>query len=184
MELVVLYVASAAIACVVMGRIIVSVRRAHGYGFVVACAVSGLVAILSMVKLRCIIDAYPCGFMSFTGGITWHLIPGLVVFAVGYAVLTSGLNLIVPLGFTHWLEQLGRSIAPLLGCSLAVVWEILPIGVIHPPSHGGPCPNLPVICHDIPVMGRGGLLYWTAPFVFWAVATLFGDVRKLRRSAR
>jgi hypothetical protein len=182
MGLVLLYVGLAVIACIVVGAIIVKVRRVQGSGFLAAAIVWGLVTILAMIKTRCTFDVYPCGFMSFTGGITWHLVPGLVGFAVGYLALTFALNHIVALGFMYCFEQLGRSIAPLLGLSLAVVWEVLPVGVIHPPSHGGPCPSVPVICHDVPVFGRGGLLYWTLPFVLWSVASLWVDLRRILRS--
>jgi hypothetical protein len=45
----------------------------------------------------------------------------------------------------------------------------VPFQSIHPPNLGGTCPNIPVICHDVPLWGFGGALWWTAPFFAAAV---------------
>jgi hypothetical protein len=138
-------------------------------------------SVLVMIKLRCTIDAYPCGFMSFTGGFTWHLLVGAVVFLVTWGFAGALLHQIRPVGWTTWMERLGRAGAPGLGLWVAVIRETLPVRVIHPPSYGGPCPDLPVICHDLPLLGFGGLLYWTAPFGLWAVVTLWVDLKRALR---
>jgi hypothetical protein len=130
-----------------------------------------------MIKLRCGIDSYPCGFMSFSGGFTWHVLPGLLGFIACWMLVATILNGISTIGWFEWMEGLGRSTAPLLGLWIAVVWEILPIAIIHPPELGGRCPSLPVICHDVPLMGRGGLLYWSVPFGIWTMATMWRDIR-------
>jgi hypothetical protein len=125
-----------------------------------------------MIKLRCATNAYPCGFMSFAGGFTWHLLVGAAAFLGIWGLAAALLHRVRPVGWTTWMEGLGRAGAPLLGLWLAVISETLPVRVIHPPSHGGPCPDLPVICHDLEFLGFGGLLYWTASFGLSAVVTL------------
>jgi len=118
---------------------------------------------LGMIKLRCRIDAYPCGWMSFQPGPTWHIIPVLAaVVGVGWLLYALGLEL---------------TVLPLAGGWLALAWYVMPISIIHPPSHGGHCPNVPILCHDMPVMGMGGLFYWLLPFVAWT------GVRLVRRIA-
>jgi hypothetical protein len=107
-------------------------------------------SVLFMIKLRCSIDAYyECGFMSFEDGFTWHLAIGFLIFLVGWIALAAVLRLVTG---KPWLERLGKSAAPLVGLWLPVVWEVLPINLIHPPNapRPGPCPNIPIICHDLP----------------------------------
>jgi hypothetical protein len=133
---------------------------------------------LFMIKLRCLPGGnYPCGFMSFFGGFTWHFFAGLV-FSVAIWVL-SAFFLMKNLGghLVGRMAEVGYWARPLVGLSLAFVWEILPVSIIHPPAQGGPCPNIPVICHDMPFLGYGGLLYWGLPFVIWATFTLYCGIR-------
>jgi hypothetical protein len=134
-------------------------------------------SILFMIKLRCMTEAYPCGFMSFTGGFTWHLVLGFVVFIAMWALSGAVLNCVYPINWADWMGILGRSMIPLVGLWLAVVWEVLPVSLIHPPTHGGPCPFLPIVCHDTPLMGFGGLAYWAGPFVLWAAVFVCRDVK-------
>lgn len=110
---------------------------------------------LGMVKIRCRFDApFPCGWMSFTYGVTWHVLISAVF--VGLAAFT-----IHRLGLTE-------AVKPLSGGWIALFWSVLPVTVIHPPSHGGPCPYIPLVCHDLPLFSLGGLFYWLLPFVVWS----------------
>jgi hypothetical protein len=158
---------------------ITRLRSAKTAGAIVGSFVCICFSILVMIKLRCAIDSYPCGFMSFTGGFTWHLLPGLFGFTASWMLGAAVLNSMSAIGWFESMERLGRSMAPLLGLWIAVVWEILPVGIIHPHEYGGECPSLPVICHDIPLMGHGGLLYWSAPFGIWSIATMWSDIKPI-----
>lgn len=162
---------------------IVRLRKIRPNGLLIGALGALPFSVLVMIKLRCSIDAYPCGFMSFTGGFTWHLLVGLVIY-IGMWILTSiALNLgDSSIGRARWMEILGCSSTPLLGLWIAVVWEMLPVSVIHPPLFGGPCPSLPIICHDTPLLGFGGLAYWALPFVSWAAYTVYVDLKFTSRS--
>lgn len=155
-----------------------AVRKSSLNGFLIGSLAAVWLSVLFMIKLRCRIAEYPCGFMSFTGGFTWHLFVGLVIFLGTWALAAVALNHVRSLGWWTWMDFLGRSMAPLLGLGIAVIWEVLPVSVIHPPFVGGPCPDLPVICHDIPLLGFGGLAYWSAPFLAWTAVTLWLDLKQ------
>jgi hypothetical protein len=155
---------------------ITRVRSANTAGLIVGTFAGMCFSILFMIKLRCAVDSYPCGFMSFTGGLTWHLLPGLMGFAAAWMLCAAMLNRTRGIGWFEWMGRIGRSMAPLLGLWIAVVWESLPVEIIHPHEFGGVCPSLPIICHDIPLMGFGGLLYWSAPFGIWAAVTIWRDI--------
>jgi hypothetical protein len=157
---------------------IVRLRRTGASGWFTGGLAGILFAMLFMIKFRCSVAAYSCWFMSFTGGFTWHVVPGLVAFSAGWIAVSGLLNRSRPLTLWAWMERVGRSLTPLLGLGIVAVWEVLPVALIHPPSHGGVCPDLPIICHDTPLLGRGGLLYWSVPFVLWAVCTLAADVTR------
>jgi hypothetical protein len=109
-----------------------------------------------MIRIRCKFDiGFNCGWMSFSPGITWHIIPAaLIIVLIAWSIYHLGM---------------AEAVKPLSGAWLALIWYSLPVGVIHPPSHGGPCPNIPIICHDFPLLGIGGLFYWLLPFVLWAM---------------
>ena len=139
-----------------------------------------LFSILFMIKVRCRTGAYGCGFMSFTGGFTWHIIAGLMVFLGMWALCGAILSCSLDGGWLFSMDHFGRAMTPLLGLSVAVIWEILPVWLIHPPFVDGMCPDLPIICHDIPLWGYGGLLYWTAPFFIWTVIAVWWDVNRLQ----
>lgn len=140
---------------------------------------------LFMIKLRCTLADYPCGFMSFMGGFTWHFLIGAAIFLGVWGLTATILNRLRPHGWSTWMAFLGRAGAPLLGLWVAVIWITLPIGIIHPPSFGGPCPDIPIICHDLPFLGFGGTLWWTAPFLLWSMVTLCADLkRSLQQNAR
>ena len=127
----------------------------------------GAFPFLGMVKFRCHFgNGWPCGWMSFYGGVTWHIIPA--------AWITLSVGLIA------WSLNLDRALRPLVGAWLALAWYTLPVGIIHPPSHGGPCPEWPILCHDRPLLGFGGLFYWLAPFVTWTAVRM---VRHRRATA-
>lgn len=181
MSLLYLLVTVGLLVAVVIG--IARLQRARTNGFVIGGIICICFSVLFMVKLRCTTGNYNCGFMSFAGGFTWHLLPGVIAFMGSWILLAALLNSLHTLGWFAWMDRLGFSMAPLMGLWIALIWEILPVGVIHPPSHGGPCPSIPIICHDIPLMGRGGLLYWTAPFAIWAVVSVWRDTNKLLRES-
>lgn len=111
---------------------------------------------LGMIRIRCRFGTgFNCGWMSFTPGVTWHIIPAAIV--VGVVVW-----------LIHYLRMM-ELVKPLSGAWVGLLWYSLPIAVIHPPSHGGPCPSIPIICHDVPLLGMGGLFYWLLPFVLWTM---------------
>ena len=174
-----LYMTVAMVAVGTTAMSIILVRKSVTSGFIVGGIAALCFATLFMIKLRCAVDAYPCGFMSFTGGFTWHFFAGLLSFAMLWILAGVLLNMMRASGWLVWMDHLGRAMAPLLGLGIAVVWEILPVTIIHPPYVDGPCPDIPIICHDIPVLGFGGLLYWTAPFMIWTAWTIWTDVGRL-----
>ena len=148
-------------------------------GYVIGSMACIWFSILFMIKLRCsVTDEHVCGFMSFTGGFSWHLFVGLLVFLGSWSLASFMLNHAQAKGWSVWMDQLGRSMTPLLGLVIAVIWEILPSEVIHPSFDRGSCPDLPIICHDIPLMGLGGLFYWTAPFILWAAVNMWMDIKQ------
>lgn len=159
--------------------LILIVRRRGISGWFVGCLAGICFSILFMIKMRCKTDTYGCGFMSFTGGFTWHLFAGLAVFGGMWALCGLILSRSVSEEWQFTMNHLGRAMTPLLGLGIAVVWEVLPVSLIHPPFVDGVCPDLPIICHDIPVWGYGGLLYWTAPFFAWATISIWLDVNRL-----
>ena len=119
----------------------------------------GAFPFLGMVKLRCrFAEGWPCGWMSFHGGITWHIIPATWI--------------MLSVGVIAWTLNTDRALHPLAGAWLALVWYSLPAWFIHPPSHGGSCPDWPILCHDRPLFGIGGLAYWLAPFIAWTAVRL------------
>ena len=75
---------------------------------------------LFMIKLRCMTEAYPCGFMSFRGGFTWHLLLGFVVFVAMWALSGAVLNCVYPRNWADWMSILGRSMIPLVGFAKAL----------------------------------------------------------------
>jgi hypothetical protein len=125
--------------------------------------------LLGMVKLRCRIDApsYPCGWMSFHSGITWHAMPVALIIAACAAVV--------------YRARLTYIVAPLAGGWAGLAWYAMPVRIIHPPAFGGHCPDIPILCHDMPLFGLGGLFYWLLPFALWTVLRL---VRAVATSAR
>jgi len=69
-----------------------------------------------------------------------------------------------------------------VGLRVVEIRETVPVSVFRPRSYGGPWPDLPVTRQDLPLLGFGGVLYWTAPFGLWAVGTLWADLKRpLRR---
>lgn len=126
---------------------------------------------LGMVKLRCRLGAgFSCGWMSLHPGVTWHILPTLVV--------------VTALGIVTWKLGLLDAVKPLAGGWLALAWYSLPVSIIHPPTHGGPCPRIAVICHDMPLFGMGGLGWWLLPFVAWAGVTVLRSTGRLPGSRR
>ena len=162
----------------------VRLRRATSHGFLIGVAGAVPFSILFMIKLRCSIGAYPCGFMSFAGGLTWHIMLGLAAYIGLWVISASGLHLVGrSIGLWQWIDILGRASAPLSGLWIAVVWESLPIRVIHNPLNGGLCPDLQVVCHDTPLFGWGGLAYWASPLLLWAASTVIYDIVLTMRTA-
>ena len=144
------------IASLAVFVILVRVLSQYRLGRISTLAISFLPCVfLGMIRIRCKFDGFNCGWMSFSPGITWHIIPAALI--------------IVLIAWTIYHLGMTEAAKPLTGAWLALVWYSLPVSVIHPPSHGGPCPNIPIICHDLPLLGMGGLFYWLLPFVLWAM---------------
>ncbi len=178
------YIVGAAFAFLTFVFAIRWFRAKRMNGIAVGSAASIAFGILSMIKIRCASGDYPCGFMAFTGGFTWHFVPGFFLFVGLWGVASVIGNAFHRIGWLRWAERVGRSGVPLLGLWLAVLWETMPVHYIHPPAVGGVCPSLPVICHDVPVAGRGGLGFWVAPFILWALAVIVWDLLKLAKDGR
>jgi hypothetical protein len=130
-----------------------------------------------VIKLRCMIDDYPCGFCGFYGGFTWHFWMGVVTF-IGIGDGCSP----APSGSTYGVDYLDgtvRSCCSTLGRVLdSSNLGNFTTGDYSPAQPGGPCPDLPIICHDIPLFGFSGLLYWMVPFALWAVVTVWTDIKQ------
>lgn len=151
----IIYVLSAAAALATAVFSIVSFSRYRLSVLLTLAIIFMPYVFLGMVKIRCRFDApFPCGWMSFTHGVTWHILISAVI--VGLTAFT-----IYRLGLTE-------AVKPLSGGWLALFWSVLPVQVIHPPPYGGPCPYIPVVCHDLPLFSLGGLFYWLLPFVVWS----------------
>lgn len=121
-------------------------------------------ALWGMIQWRCKISGgYDCGDISI-GGISWHLWAALGLLAFSFAFIaivhswTRHTKLFDEFGKVLYA---GRALAGIWGY---VFWVALPISIIHPPGLGGICPDIPLVCHDIPVMGFGGGLWWAGPF--------------------
>lgn len=172
-----LYLVSAGAILGVTVWTIIQVRKRGLSGYLIGLLAAIPFSVLSMIKLRCLTGPFNCGFMSFLDGFTWHLFAGLIGFVILWVVGSAAFNRFRPFGWSIWMEKFGRLISPLLGLWVSVLWETLPVPVIHPPSHGGPCPSIPIICHDTPFLGRGGLLYWAAPFILWTAVSLWQEFK-------
>jgi len=149
-----IYLAAAIVSFAIVVVLVRLFCRRHFGQAVTLLFVFAPYVLLGMVRIRCKFERFNCGWMSFGGGITWHVLPSAIVIGlIAYVI--------------HRL-RLTEAVKPLGGAWLGLLWYALPISVIHPPSHGGPCPSLPIICHDLPFLGLGGLFYWLLPFVLWA----------------
>ncbi|GEM_PF-6578736 len=171
-----IYVLSASMALAGTSAFVVFLRKTQFPGIGIATIAAVAFGILFMVKARCLGGQYPCGFMSFQGGFTWQILPGIAIMFGGLALLAVLLGYIKHVRFPKALHITGKSAAPLVGLWLVVLWEILPIHIIHPASHGGICPSIPIICHDMPLFSMGGLFWWPLPFLSWAVILFWRDV--------
>jgi hypothetical protein len=98
--LTVLYVGSAGIILGAAAWTIIEVQRYGVNGWLVGGLAGIAFSILSMIKLRCTFDAYGCGFMSFGGGFTWHIFPGLLGFGAVWMLSSAVLN-----GFRNIAEK-------------------------------------------------------------------------------
>jgi hypothetical protein len=171
-----LYLGTTIVAIGIIWMLIRSIPSESG-GLLIGIVVIILLSILLMIKIRCKTGPFPCGFMSFTGGFTWHIFIGLLISPFIWVMSALLLNGVKKKGITNWMRRIGYWSRPLLGLCLAAIWEVLPVSIIHPPDYGGPCPNIPVICHDLPLLGFGGLLYWSLPFVVWAIISTVDGIR-------
>lgn len=77
MTLIYLVVTLAFVGIVVIG--IVRLRKIRPNGFLIGILGALPFSVLVMIKLRCLIDTYPCGFMAFTGGL-----PGTFLWVSSY----------------------------------------------------------------------------------------------------
>lgn len=120
-------------------------------------------ALWGMIQWRCRIFEYPCGDIFF-GGISWHFWVTLGLLSASFvfsAIVRSLTRQTKPLRELGSLLYAARALA---GIWAYVLWVALPISIIHPPRLGGACPNITLVCHDIPLMGFGGGFWWAAPF--------------------
>lgn len=169
-RIVIIYVLSAAVAIATAVFFIMWFSR-HRLGVLPTLATIFMPYVfLGMVKIRCRFDApFQCGWMSFTHGVTWHiLIAAVIVGFVAFAVHRFGLT---------------EAAKPLSGGWLALSWSVLPVTVIHPPSYGGPCPDIPIICHDLPLFALGGLFFWLLPFLVWSTIRTVIHLRSFQGAA-
>lgn len=138
-------------------------------------------AVWGMIEWRCKISSgYDCGDI-FVGGISWHVWAALGILVIGFAFIILMQSLRRHTSLAHELSDLLYAARALAGIWAYVLWIALPQSIIHPPSayRGGACPEIPLICHDIPVMGFGGGLWWAGPFF---AAAAFGVLRYVLRS--
>jgi hypothetical protein len=171
------------VAAVAVALVFWLIRAARGWnGIAVGAASSLLFACLFMVRARCMRttgELFHCGFCGFRGGFTWHFAAGLVLALLAWAACAGLLASWTGAYFAQAAELLGRWASPLLGLALANTWEMLPVSVSHPPyvTEPGRCPGLPLLCHDVNLLGYGGLPYWTLPFLLWAAVSVVRHAR-------
>jgi hypothetical protein len=143
-------------------------------------------AIWGMIEWRCKISGgYPCGDI-YIGGISWHFWASLGLLVASFTLIAIVQSLIRQTKLFGELGNLLYAARAFAGIWAYVFWISLPQSIIHPPTHGGSCPNIPLICHDIPVMGFGGAIFWAGPFIAAAALGIahcvFGDaIGHLRR---
>jgi hypothetical protein len=133
------------------------------------------VGILSGTKIACRDPDYPCGDMLYAS----HL-PAETVVAV---VAAFAAWLVAAIGFRVPAGRLALAVRPLAGLWLVVIWKNLPRPFIHVPRFGGGCPDLPLLCHDVPLFGYGELLWMSLPFLAWAAWTGLLAVRRSGKDA-
>ena len=127
-----------------------------------SCTAIGL---LAGTKYECMTARYRCGDMLYSPYFPWEtgmaiaaalLAWWLVSKTIGVKAAVSGL----------WTK-------PLAGLWLVVFWKVLPAPFIHVPRYGGSCPNIPLLCHDIPLFGFGELLWMSLPFIGWTLWDMY-----------
>ena len=157
--------------------LILLVRRKQFAGWLIGISAAIPFSVLFMIQYRCKSsgDSYRCGLMSFEGGLTWHILVGLLLFTFLWALASWVTQHLYNRELSACFNDLGYSLSPLLGLWVAVIWETLPRGIIHPVGEGGQCPWLPVICHDVPLWEIGGLTYYAIPFVVWTIVSFIVD---------
>jgi hypothetical protein len=126
-------------------------------------------ALWVMDQWRCHISGGFCGHILI-GGILWHFWAALAILAISFSSLSLVLSSRHRTRPLQELDNRFSSIRPLTGLWVWLVWQNVPVeSSIHPPNLGGTCPKIPVICHDVPLLGLGGAFWWTAPFFAAAV---------------
>ena len=162
-------------------RLILAITRRNSLYFTPFIVLPLSVAI--MIQWRCKLGfGYACGFMSFTGGFTYHFWIALLMIVAGI-VLTALLLYFWRREQSVFLQLKGVlfAVRALAGVSIYAVWVSLPVPFIHFPDLGGSCPNIPLVCHDIPLLGLGGAFWYIIPFVLLASA---GYLRHITQSFR
>jgi hypothetical protein len=123
----------------------------------------GAPAVWAMVQWRCKLSSrYACGDI-LDDGVSWHLWAALTILATGVTLIAGVLSLRQRTGILHELNNLLFASRALAGVWAYVFWASLPIPIIHAPDNGI-CPNIPLVCHDIPLAGLGGGFWWAGPF--------------------
>ena len=167
---------SAAVVALVIFAILKWFR--HMEPLAIGAAGSVLFAYLFMIKYRCMTGDFNCGFMGFQDGFTWHFWLGLAIAVAMWCGVSLVINLRFACGIRNSMRRLAAGSYPLLGLVIPCVWETLPRSLIHTPDLGGRCPDIPVICHDVAVLGFGGLPFLTIPFLVWALAVTLTTVKR------
>lgn len=177
--LVAVYVAFMAGLVYAVIRLVLAIGRRHS--LLLAPVIVVPLAIAVMIQWRCKLGTgYRCGFMSLEGGFTWHFWAALAAIAAGLVLAALAL----PRPGRSVLARLAETlhgVRALAGVWLYVVWVSLPVPFIHIPELGGICPRIPLICHDVPVLGLGGAVWYVGPFLILAAA---GYLRRLLGGAR
>lgn len=157
-------------------------------GLVSGILTSVAVGLLAGTKYECLTQAYPCGDILYQS---------YFPLATGIAI---GLSFVVWMVFSVIFSmhpfRLGLTTKPLSGLWFVVFWMNLPRTFIHPPLHDvvcpdrpggvcdiaqrGVCPNIPVLCHDVPLFNHGLLLWMSLPFILWAAWSFYHGFRAAR----
>lgn len=138
---------------------VIGVRRLRN-GPLAGALICLAVGILVGTKIECSTTRYRCGDMLYQS-----YLPAVTVVSV---VLAFALWIAAAAVLRVAPGRLALSVRPLAGLWLVILWKVLPRPFIHPVGWGGSCPTIPLLCHDVPLLGHGELLWMSLPFLGWA----------------